>query len=192
MISKQQFKSQMSRIGALIMRQTPNDMLREMYEIFKTYDLDPFVKAMSDIIREEDLKWFPSPAIIKDYYRAYTPKEVIEPMVDADLEKAPKTSKHKEYLKLIFGLRDGTIDIEDPRVQKCLDKQGATRVFSHYDKQKRCFVKIGREPVPFELVKGLRERAQKRVGIYGEYTDERKDYFKDIREKIGIGEKQGL
>ena len=140
MISKQQFKAQISRLGTLFMRETPNDMLREMYEIFKEKDFTAFEKTVSDIIRNEDR--FPSPNTIQGYYETNMPKrELPEPLEKEDLERAAKTLKHKHYLNLIFGLMEGEINIEDDKAQKCFKEQGSKPTFSHYDIEKKCFIK---------------------------------------------------
>lgn len=175
MISKQQFKAQMSRMEVLFTRDLSKKALREIWEIFKAKDFPIFEKAVSDIIRNEDR--FPSPSVIENYYQLNLPPKE-QPLDYDDLRKAAKTQKHKYYLNLIFGLLDGEIDIEDLRVQKCLDEQGPVKVFSHYDKEQRHFVKISREHHSNEFWAFLRERFK--VG------KKPKDHFPKLRKELGI------
>lgn len=141
MIGREQFKSQISRLSVLFMREVSREHLDELWGIFKIKDFEIFEKSVSDIIRNEDK--FPSPSVLQAYYDINLPPKE-EPLDREDLKKAAKTQKHKEYVNLIFDLIDRKISIEDPRVQKCLYEQGDKRTFSHYDKEKKCFVKMGR------------------------------------------------
>ena len=73
--------------------------------------------------------------------RGQTREETGFPSME-DLEKQAKEGKHKRYLRLINGLLDGKIRMDDPRVLRCLKEQVKHFRYKRYDPERRIFEKI--------------------------------------------------
>jgi len=144
MITKQQFKSQMSRLEVFIMRDLSKAELKEMYGPFQEKDFGVFEEAISKIIEEHDgSNRFPTSDEILIYYDNLLSKKEAPDL--EDLKKAAKTLEAKGYLDLIYKLLGGGIDIENQMIQKCLGQQRGKQTYDGYDPGRRCFTKHSRQ-----------------------------------------------
>ena len=158
MLNKQRFKEQINLMSTHYLRRVPPELMREYWTRFKEKEQKPWDKAIDDVLQREER--FPVIALLQSYYEAnLSQKEETLWPTRQDLKRQAKAEKHKHYLKLIRGFldEDSDIDIEDPRVQKCLDEQGDERIFLSYDSTRRAFRKPWRHRVSDVMVTELRK-----------------------------------
>ena len=154
-IGREQFKSQMSRLSILFLRETKKEMLDEYWQIFKGKDFKSFENAVNEIIKQENR--FPTPHTLNYYYEMYLPaKEKQESPEAEDLNRSAKSETARYYCNLIYELvsnigiaeKRNLIKIDDSRFLKALEqhKRDASNgkcklVFTGYDAELRCWKK---------------------------------------------------
>lgn len=140
MLNEQRFREQMNFLSTLFMRELPVELLNEYWREFHQREQQIWDKTIEQATREETR--FPMISVLRQYYEMNMPgRPDPEFPTDEDLEKAAKTGKHKYYLGLIRGLYEGRIQIDDPRVLRCLKKQGSNPAFKRFDPKRRIFEK---------------------------------------------------
>jgi len=141
MLNQVRFKQQMELLALHHMREFPRELLDEYWKEFKNKEQTIWDKAFDQLFKTEE--WFPKIATLQYYYEMNLPgKPDLEYPSREDLEKRAREEKHKKYLFLIDGLREGEIKMDDPRILACLKEQGERPTFGGFNPERRIFEKI--------------------------------------------------